>query len=170
MSETSPKSSSPDKLVVLTFDDGAKSMVTFVAPLLKRLGFGATFYITDDPGFRGEHYLNWTEVKQLSDEGFKIGNHLACHVNVAEESRAAFVENVELLEQRCQEYAIPRPVTLCYPGYHTSLDVVRILEELDYLCCRHAEPRMVRGPDIASCGSVRPHKAENAAQSNRSAM
>jgi len=36
----------PDKLIVLTFDDAVKSHRTFVAPLLKELGFGATFFIT----------------------------------------------------------------------------------------------------------------------------
>ena len=35
----------PDRLVVLTFDDGVKSQLTFAAPLLARYGFGATFYI-----------------------------------------------------------------------------------------------------------------------------
>jgi peptidoglycan/xylan/chitin deacetylase (PgdA/CDA1 family) len=32
----------PEKLVVLTFDDSAKSHATYVAPLLNTLGFGAT--------------------------------------------------------------------------------------------------------------------------------
>jgi peptidoglycan/xylan/chitin deacetylase (PgdA/CDA1 family) len=32
--------------VVLTLDDAPKSHRTFVAPLLKELGFGATFFIT----------------------------------------------------------------------------------------------------------------------------
>ena len=41
----------PDKLVVLTFDDGCKSQGTFVGPLLKRYGFGATFYITEGLNF-----------------------------------------------------------------------------------------------------------------------
>jgi len=35
----------PDRLVVLTFDDACASHATVVAPILKRLGFGATFYI-----------------------------------------------------------------------------------------------------------------------------
>lgn len=33
----------PDKLVVLTFDDSVASQATYVAPLLKKHGFGATF-------------------------------------------------------------------------------------------------------------------------------
>src|SRR5215472_12834985 len=34
-----------EKIVVLTFDDAVKTQRTFVAPLLKELGFGATFFI-----------------------------------------------------------------------------------------------------------------------------
>ncbi|PYV09623.1 MAG: hypothetical protein DMG07_22810 [Acidobacteria bacterium] len=36
----------PDKLVVLTFDDGFKAHRTLVAPLLRDLGFGATLRIS----------------------------------------------------------------------------------------------------------------------------
>ena len=36
----------PDKLVVLTFDDSVKSHYTVVRPILKKYGFGATFFIT----------------------------------------------------------------------------------------------------------------------------
>ena len=40
----------PDKLVVLTIDDGNKSDATFVGPLLKEYGFGASFYKTEGLG------------------------------------------------------------------------------------------------------------------------
>ena len=53
VSKAETPQSIPDKLVVLTFDDAVKSHRTFVAPLLKELGFGATFFVThkwmDDP-------------------------------------------------------------------------------------------------------------------------
>ncbi|MEP7365288.1 MAG: polysaccharide deacetylase family protein [Acidobacteriota bacterium] len=39
----------PDKLVVLTFDDGVVSHATFVAPLLKQYGFGGTFFVCEFP-------------------------------------------------------------------------------------------------------------------------
>jgi len=42
----------PDKLVVLTFDDSKASHYTVVRPLLKKYGFGATFFITEGFGFR----------------------------------------------------------------------------------------------------------------------
>lgn len=37
----------PDHLIALTFDDSVASHATFVAPLLKKLNFGATFFITE---------------------------------------------------------------------------------------------------------------------------
>ncbi len=37
----------PDRLVVLTLDDGNKSDIEFVAPLVKRHGFGANFFVSD---------------------------------------------------------------------------------------------------------------------------
>ena len=42
----------PDKLVVLTFDDSSRSHVTVAGPLLKKHGFGATFFVTDFFGIR----------------------------------------------------------------------------------------------------------------------
>jgi len=39
----------PDKVVALTFDDASASHATFVAPLLKKFGFGATFFVCEFP-------------------------------------------------------------------------------------------------------------------------
>ena len=49
----------PAKLVVLTFDDAVKSHRTFVAPLLKKLEFRATFCVASllDGRFRALHEL-----------------------------------------------------------------------------------------------------------------
>ena len=41
----------PDNLVVLTFDDGNKSDFANVPKVLKKHGFGATFYVTEGLGF-----------------------------------------------------------------------------------------------------------------------
>ena len=51
----------PDRLVVLTFDDSKASHYTVVRPLLKKYGFGATFFITERFTFRTnkDDYLTW---------------------------------------------------------------------------------------------------------------
>ena len=43
----------PERLVVPTFDDGPASSCTVVAPILKSLGFGGSFYICDFDSFGG---------------------------------------------------------------------------------------------------------------------
>src|SRR5690348_7993175 len=65
----------PDKTVVLTFDDAVKSQLTFVAPLLKELGFGATFLVTHAWMSDTANYLSWQDVAELHLMDFEIGSH-----------------------------------------------------------------------------------------------
>ena len=57
----------PERVVVLTFDDSVASHATFVGPLLKKLGFGATFFITEGFEFATDkvHYMTWEQIKGL---------------------------------------------------------------------------------------------------------
>ncbi|HIA66793.1 TPA: polysaccharide deacetylase family protein [Candidatus Poribacteria bacterium] len=119
----------PNRLVVLTFDDGNKSDVTYVAPLLKQYGFGATFYITEGLNFltNKEHYVTWEEVRQLHQAGFEIGNHTRNHKNVNNQTPEEFLADLEHLDLRCQQYGIPVPETFCYPGYNHGSQSVESL-------------------------------------------
>ena len=128
----------PDKLVVLTFDDGVKSQATFVAPLLKRYGFRATFFITEGLNFprNKERYMTWEEIKKLHEAGFEIGNHTGHHKDVRSQSREEFLADLEQIEERCKEHGIPVPKTFCYPGYSFTRMAVEVLAEKGYLFAR----------------------------------
>src|SRR4051794_14180230 len=69
----------PAKTVVLTFDDAVKTQLTNVAPLLKELGFQATFFISQHWMDDKANFLTWEEVAQLHGMGFEIGNHTWTH-------------------------------------------------------------------------------------------
>src|SRR5216110_2146991 len=69
----------PDKLVVLTFDDAVKSHRTFVAPLLKELGFGATFFVTHKWMDDQTNFMTWQDIAEINEMGFEIGNHSWTH-------------------------------------------------------------------------------------------
>ena len=75
----------PDNLVVLTFDDGNKSDFANVPKVLKKHGFGATFYVTEGLGFlkNPQNYLSWEQIRQLHEMGYEIGNHTQHHRNVS---------------------------------------------------------------------------------------
>jgi peptidoglycan/xylan/chitin deacetylase (PgdA/CDA1 family) len=128
----------PDKLVVLTFDDSVASQATFVAPLLKRLGFGATFFITEGFNFLTdkEHYMTWDQIRELHGQGFEIGNHTRSHRGVANLDPENFAAEITHIEERCREQAIPKPVTFCYPGYGASPTAAQFLRNRGYLFAR----------------------------------
>ncbi len=128
----------PDKLVVLTFDDSVASHATFVAPLLKKLGFGATFFITEGFEFPTdkEHYMTWEQIKALHEQGFEIGNHTRKHEAVPKQKPEQLASDVEFIETQCAKLGIPKPASFCYPGYQTSEAAVKLLRERGYLFAR----------------------------------
>ncbi len=128
----------PDRLVVLTFDDSVASHVTFVAPLLKKYGFGATFFITEGFEFLVDktHYMTWEQIQALNTNGFEIGNHTRKHAGVTKQKPEQLAEDVEFIEQQCLKYGIPKPVSFCYPGYATSEIAVKLLRERGYQFAR----------------------------------
>lgn len=78
----------PDKAVLLTFDDGFKSVHTHVLPILEAFGFPAVVSIVTDwidndveveQGGRTltrEHFMSWDEVRELADSGLvEIASH-----------------------------------------------------------------------------------------------
>ena len=118
----------PDGLVVLSFDDANHSDLASVAPLLRRHGFGATFFVSEGLGFtegRPDEFMTWDQIRALHDLGFEIGNHTRSHLDTtlltAEQVRA----EIGHIQQRCTEHGIEAPTSFCYPGFHHSPDVVR---------------------------------------------
>ena len=128
----------PDKLVVLTFDDCNKSDRVFVADVIRKYGFGATFYVTEGLGFlrNKKNYVTWKEIVELHEMGFEIGNHTKTHPHMPRLSKAAMTAELLHIEKRCAEHGIPKPGTFCYPGFGNSLSCVQVLMELGYQFAR----------------------------------
>src|SRR5687768_14467707 len=108
----------PEKLVVLTFDDSSASHHAVAAPLLKRYGFGATFFITEGFTFRTNKrdYMTWEQIAALHRDGFEIGNHTRDHLSITERNVQRLAEQLEAIASRCREHGIPRPISFAWPG------------------------------------------------------
>jgi len=69
--------------VCFTFDDGCASDLHVAAPLLGKISFSATFYVTVEhlgkPG-----YLSKTELQELNRLGFEIGSHSMTHRHLSD--------------------------------------------------------------------------------------
>lgn len=135
---TAPISRVPDKIVVLTFDDAIRSQAEFVAPLLKRYGFGGTFFVCEfPPDFSDKSkYMTWAQIRDLDRMGFEIGNHTLTHKHVNKLTDAQFSAELDSLEARCRTHGIRRPETFAYPGYDTSPAAFAVLRANGYRFAR----------------------------------
>jgi peptidoglycan/xylan/chitin deacetylase (PgdA/CDA1 family) len=108
----------PEKLVVLTFDDAVKSHHSVVRPILKKYGFGATFFVTEGFDFarNKKDYMTWDEIAELHADGFEIGNHTRDHFGVTPNNVAGLGEQVRAIARRCLEHKVPAPVSFAWPG------------------------------------------------------
>jgi len=86
--------------------------------LLKRLGFGATFFITEGFDFpENKHdYMTWEEIAQLHHDGFEIGNHTRDHKVVTKATLGDLPGQLRGINERCREHGIPIPTSFAYPG------------------------------------------------------
>jgi peptidoglycan/xylan/chitin deacetylase (PgdA/CDA1 family) len=122
----------PDKLVVLTFDDSVNSHFAVVRPILKKHGFGATFYITEGFDFKTNKrdYMTWEEIAHLHRDGFEIGNHTRDHMGFTAKNLDRVTQQIEAINNRCREYGIPPTTTLAYPGNAYAVEAFGKLREL----------------------------------------
>lgn len=119
----------PDRLVVLTFDDSVKSHFTVAAPILKKYGFSATFFITEGFTFKTNKrdYMTWDEIKQLDRLGFEIGNHTRDHLGIKTENVAQLEEQLQGVDASCASAGIVRPTSFAWPGNQFAIEALPTL-------------------------------------------
>ena len=129
----------PDKLVVLSFDDGPVSHATTVAPLLKKYGFNATFFVCEfPPDFNDKtKYMSWPQMQQLDKMGFEVANHTHHHANVKKMDKKLFNEELAYIEDTCKALHMKIPmVSFAYPGYTTDSGAITVLKARGYQFAR----------------------------------
>lgn len=128
----------PDKTVVLTFDDAPASQYSVVAPLLKKYGLGATFFVCEfPPNYKDSTlYMNWRQIRELDKMGFEIASHTRSHAKVASLTKPQLIEELTYIETKCYSLGIAKPANFAYPGYSLSPLVVSTLNEQRYTFAR----------------------------------
>lgn len=125
------------KTVVLTFDDATRSHLEFVAPLLKKLGFGATFFVTAYWMEDRENYLSFEEVAELHRMRFEIGNHSWHHYGFGTPGGAALLPGeLVRVEDALAKVGVPKPVSFAYPADQFGPEARRVLADHGYRFAR----------------------------------
>jgi peptidoglycan/xylan/chitin deacetylase (PgdA/CDA1 family) len=131
----------PAKTVILTFDDAVKSHFTFVAPLLKELGFQATFFVTHRWMDDREHFMTWQEIAEIHKMGFEIGNHSWTHANFSTPQNAArMAGELALVENELKKVGVPRPLSYAHCGNDFGPEALQVLREGGFRFARRGIP------------------------------
>lgn len=122
------KAAAPDKPVLLTFDDGYVDNHSTVMPLLKKLGFPATVFMS--PGVMDDkRFITWEQAKDLRDNGWDVLPHGMTHpylTKLTPEEQA--VEILEARKQIEEQLGVTADV-FCYPYGQYNNATLKILAD-----------------------------------------
>ena len=133
------KTAIPPRAVVLTIDDGYRSVYTQAYPILKKYGFSATLFVyTDFIG--GSAALSWQQIKTMNDSGvIDVGSHTKTHASLAfdpqqetaDEHQRRIIMEIDGAAKALKKRLNLKPSLLAYPYGDSSPYVV------DYLASKH---------------------------------
>jgi peptidoglycan/xylan/chitin deacetylase (PgdA/CDA1 family) len=113
------KSARDERLLAVTFDDGARTVATVAAPILASYGIPWTvFVVTDWASGNHRHpalLLNWAEIERIVSDGGLVGSHSVSHRDLGlatlADARHELEASKEIIAKRIgvnvTEFAIP---------------------------------------------------------------
>ncbi|MEM9620597.1 MAG: polysaccharide deacetylase family protein [Pseudomonadota bacterium] len=130
----------PERAVVLTIDDGYRSVYDVAWPILQEFGFPATLYIyTDFVG--GGKALSWAQMREMQTTGLiDIQSHAKSHTSLSRQTSdtgdAAYRQRVAAEVSTSAAILSSRlgsePLHLSYPYGNSSIEAADILRDAGY--------------------------------------
>jgi peptidoglycan/xylan/chitin deacetylase (PgdA/CDA1 family) len=89
-----------ERPVVITFDDGYANFYEEALPILVEFGFPAVMYVvadfTSEPRnvLAGQRFMSWSELRELSKYGIRVGSHSLSHSKLYELPRSRVEDEI----------------------------------------------------------------------------
>ena len=102
------KNNFPAKPVIITIDDGYKSVYRLAYPVLKEFRYPATLYLYTNFINNGPEQLSWEEIIEMISDDIEIGSHTVSHCNLLHKySHESYMEYLKRInDELCQSKAI----------------------------------------------------------------
>ena len=134
----------------MTFDDGYLDNFEIAAPILRRFGLPATFFVTT--GFIGSQviapwdrdlprqpgWMTWDHVRGLASMGFEIGHHTDTHLDLGTADPAMIRTEFETSKRKFTEALGASPKLFAYPfGGQGNITPrgLQLAREAGFSCC-----------------------------------
>ena len=136
------KKSLPNHSVIITFDDGYKSIYENAFPLLKKRKWPFTVFVNSKPhDEKNPRYMSWKQLKEMSKKGATIANHTDSHLHLIRqrkgESKSEWEER-RMLDIRFAQKRIKQEIgkaykLFAYPYGEYDMALVRQLKNEGYM-------------------------------------
>ncbi|WP_019603308.1 polysaccharide deacetylase family protein [Teredinibacter turnerae] len=132
----------PQKTVVITFDDGYKSIYDTAWPLLKKHHWPFAVFVNSEPHDEKKPlFMSWEQLKELHKSGVTIANHTDSHSHLirrrANESPTAFNERrlkeITFAQGRIKKEIGSAPKFFAYPFGEYDSELLSLLKRGGYL-------------------------------------
>jgi len=121
----------PEKAVVLTFDDGYRTLLDYAVPVMEAYGFtGTVFAITQFMDEERPEYLTWDQAEALYAQGWKIEPHTKTHDNLKGRGRDFQLYQMLGSVQTVEAHIGVMPRFLAYPAGQFDELSVALVEEM----------------------------------------
>jgi len=121
--------------IALTFDDGYSSVYDTAYPILKEKNMPFTVFINPDMVKPSKLYMDWEQIKELSDNGVIIANHTLAHENLVQDGLTTqqIVDNILQTEQEIKTRLGQNHKMLAYPFGEYNETIKQELEKLGFI-------------------------------------
>lgn len=109
------RSSLPEQVVCLTFDDGSASDYQVAFPILKKYHLKATFFVvTDRVGTPG--YVTWDQLREMSAHGMSVQSHSRTHPFMSQCTPFQVKEELRLSKEAIERHMGKAVEVFAVPG------------------------------------------------------
>ena len=130
----------PEKPVVITIDDGFRSVYSLAFPILKEYGYPAVLYLYTDFVGNNSNQLTWLEIKEMMAERIEVGSHTLSHTNLlnmkGSESHSDYLNRIKkeisLSKTILERNTNSQVLSFAYPYGVYSEDIKLLAKEAGY--------------------------------------
>jgi len=123
----------PDRTVAITIDDAYRSVYEKAWPILKKAGLPFTvFASTNYLGKNNPDYMNWAQLKEMSDGNVYIGHHSASHAHLPKLSLDQIRNEITDANEAFQKNLGFVPALFAYPYGEYGLDIKNIIADAGF--------------------------------------
>lgn len=132
----------PDGAVIITFDDGYRSIYSEAFPRLKKRGWPFTVFVNSKPhDEKNPRFMTWKQLKEMSKHGATIANHTDSHLHMirreTNEDTTAWLarmeKEIDFAEKRIEDEIGRSAKYFAWPYGEYNSELANLLKKKKYL-------------------------------------